>query len=229
MTNNTNENNRPASAHDTSVYNTSVRESFSTRLLTDAQFDECLAITNIIGREIRRSGKFKDKLRDYAYALARSEKFDAGKAETILRDLFKARTGQSMNQMREKLVKGEEAITDDQRQQAYQYACDIGSMMEQGDKLSFHRACSGQAQILAKEFSITDSAAKRLMAEEFNTAEDAKLYDWGKELEEQFFRPQIEAEKQHRDQSQPSSGSTKSRSAVTGTGRSRQRTRSGPR
>lgn len=226
MTNNTNtkENNQPASAYDTSV-----RESFSARLLTDSQFDECMAITNIIGREIRRSGKFKDKLGDYAHALARSEKFDAAKAETILRDLFKERTGQSMNQMREKLVKGEEAITDDHRQKAYQGACDISQMMEQGDKLSFHRACSGQAQILAKEFAITDSAAKRIMAEEFNAAEDAKLYDWGKELEEQFFRPQIEAEKQQREESRSGNGRAKTRSAGSNTGRSRQRSRNGPR
>jgi len=134
-----------------------------------------------------------------------------------------------MNQMREKLVNGEEAISNDQRQRAYQYACGIGDLMEQGDKLSFHRVCSGQAQILAKEFAITDAAAKRLMADEFNSAEDAKLYDWGKELEDQFYRPQIEAEKQQRDENQSGNGRTKAHSTVTGTGRTRQRTRSGPR
>ena len=205
------------------------RESFSARLLSDAQFDECVAITNIIGREIRRSGKFKDKLGDYAYALARSEKFDATKAEIILRDLFKSRTGQSMNQMREKLVKGEEAITDDQRQQAYHHACDIAPMMEKGNKLSFHRACSAQAQNLAKELAITDVAAKRIMSEEFNAAENAKLYDWGKELEDQFYRPQIEAEKQQREESRSDNGRTKARSEGNNAGRTRHRSRSGPR
>jgi len=88
---------------------------------------------------------------DYAYALSRSEKFDATKAETILRDLFKERTGHSMNQMRETLVKGQEAINDDQRQLAYQNACDIGDLMKQGNKLTFQRALTGQAQILAKD------------------------------------------------------------------------------
>lgn len=213
-TTNTKENTKIASA----------RESFSARLLTDAQFDECMAITNIIGREIRKTGKFKDKLGDYAFALARSEKFDAVKAETILRDIFKERTGQSMNQMREKLIKGEEAINDDQRRQAYQHACDIGEMVEKGDKLTFHRALSGQAQILAKEFGITDTAVRRIMAEEFNAAENSKLYDWGKELDEQFYRPQIEAEKSKRE-----TGRKKSQQNSSSKSRRRAPSRSGPR
>ena len=176
----------------------SARESFSGRLLTDAQFDECMAITNIIGREIRKTGTFKDKLGDYSYAFARSEKFDAMKAETILRDLFKESTGQTMNQMREKLVKNAEAITDDQRQKAYQCACDISKIMESGKKLSFHRTWAEQAQSLAKEFGVTDSDAKRLMSDEFNAAEGAKLFEWGKELDEKIYRPQIESERQNR-------------------------------
>jgi len=55
------------------------------------------------------------------------------------------------------------------------------------------------------------------MSEEFNAAEDAKLYDWGKELNEQFFRPQIEAEKAERKTSQSQKQSSGHR-----------RTRSGP-
>jgi len=156
--------------------------------------------------------------------MARSEKFDAVKAETILRDLFRERTGQSMNQMREKLVKGEEAISDDQRQQAYKHACDIGEMVEKGDKLTFHRALSGQTQIIAKEFGITDAAARAIMAEEFNAAENSKLYDWGKELDEQFFRPQIEAEKVERE-----TGRKKSQQTSLSNIRRRAPSRSGPR
>ena len=110
------------------------RESFSGRLLNDAQFNEAIAITGIIEREIKRSGTFKEKLGDYSFAFARSERFDAMKAEAVLRDLFKERTGQSMNQMREGLVENEQKLTDDQRQQAYQATCDIAPMMEQGTK-----------------------------------------------------------------------------------------------
>ena len=202
MTNNdkTNENYQSTSTYDPDVNNANVRESFSARMLTDPQFDECMAITSIIGREIRHSGTFKEKLGDYSYAFARSQKMDATKAETIVRDLFKERTGQTMNQMREKLIKGEEKISDDHRQKAYQSACDISNLMEQGDKLTFHRTLTTQAQSLAKDFGITDKAARRIMSDEFNKAEGTKLYDWGKELDEQIFRPQIDAEKNKRSQ-----------------------------
>lgn len=175
------------------------RESFSGRLLTDRQFDDAMTITGIIEREIKHSGAFKDKLGDYAYAFARSEKFDAVKAETVLRDLFKERTGQTMNQMREELVKREESIGEEHRAHAYARACEIGDLMENGVKLSFHRAYAHQAQQLAEEYGVTDAFAKRLMREEFAAAENADLIAWGKELDEQLYRPQIEAEKAERE------------------------------
>ena len=174
------------------------RESFSGRLLTDAQFDESMAITGVIEREIRKSGSFKEKLGDYAYAFARTENFDAAKAETVLRDLFRARTGQSMNQMREALVEREDKLTASQKKTAYDYAVGVGDMIETGTKISFHRAYAHQGQALANELDITDAGAKRLMKDEFQAAEGSDLYDWGKDLEERFYRPQIEAEKEER-------------------------------
>ncbi|MCR5858262.1 hypothetical protein [Mesorhizobium sp. J428] len=176
------------------------RESFSGRLLTDAQFDESIAITGIIEREIKKSGAFKEKLGDYAYAFARTEKIDAAKAETVLRDLFKARTGQTMNQMREELAEREEKLTQAQKGVAYNYAIAVGEMIERGDKISFARAYAQQGQRLAGELGITDAGAKRLIKEEFKAAENAEFYDWGKEMEEKFYRPQIEAEKQQREE-----------------------------
>ena len=80
------------------------RESFSGRLLSGSQFGDAMAITEVIQREIWKTGTFKDKLGDYAHAFARSEKFDAMKAETIVRDLFRERTGKTMNQLREELL-----------------------------------------------------------------------------------------------------------------------------
>ncbi len=215
-------------AHSPQALTHDARECFSARLLTDAQYFECKSVARIIEREILYSGTFKEKLGDYAYALARSQKFDVAKAETILRDVFKASTGQSMNQMRESLAKGLEAIDDDHRQQAYQSACDIGDLMENGEKLSFNRAFATQAQNFAREFGITDIAAKRIMSDEFNKAEDSKLYDWGKELDEQFFRPQIESEKQQREASESSNGRTGTRTKSKTARRTRQRVRNGP-
>ena len=54
--------------------------------------------------------------------MARSEKMDAGRAETSICDLFKARKGQTMNQMREALAKQEEALTEEATDAAYHAA-----------------------------------------------------------------------------------------------------------
>ena len=178
------------------------RESFSGRLLTDAQFGEAMAIARIIHREIRKSGSFKDKLGDYANAFARTERFDAVKADTIIRDLFRERYGQTMNQMREDLAKREERISDDMRAAAYQAACAIGDRVDKGDKLTFFRAMTTEAQSLAGAFGITDAAARRLMAEEFKAIEGTELADWGKELDERYYKAQIEAEKVGRSQTE---------------------------
>lgn len=202
---------------------TAARESFSGRLLTDRQFADAMTVTGIIEREIKASGTFKDKLGDYAYAFARSEKFDAAKAEGILRDLFKERTGQTMNQMREDLAKREETISEDSRQQAYSWACAISDLMENGVKLSFHRAYAHQAQQYAEQIGVTDACAKRLMREEFASVEGVELQTWGKELDQQFYRPQIDAEKNEREQSR-----TNSDRGVRQSARSSFRSRSGP-
>ncbi|MEX0956369.1 MAG: hypothetical protein WDZ83_14310 [Rhizobiaceae bacterium] len=188
------------------------RESFSGRLLTDAQFDEAMGITGIIEREIRKSGAFKDKLGDYAFAFSRTEKIDTARADGTLRDLFKARTGQTMNQMREKLVEREEKLTADQTKLGYDYALAVGDMIEKGDKINFNRAFAHQGQELAKELDITDAGAKRIMKEEFKAAEGSDLYDWGKKLEDEFYRPQIEAEKERARDNGDGDGSTRSRS-----------------
>ena len=206
------------------------RESFSGRLLTNRQFDEAIGLTQIIEREIQKSGSFKEKLGDYAYAFARSERFDAVKSESMLRDLFKERTGQTMNQMREGLVQAQEALSDEQRQNAYQYAVDVGTLMEQGVKVSFNRAVAEQSQKMATELGITDNAARSIMAEEFEAVERQSLWEWGKQLDEEIYRPQIEAEKQERSQTRSGvsentqTSETESRSRTSATaGRARAR------
>jgi len=189
------------------------RESFSGRILTNRQFDEALVVTHIIENEIHRSGAFKEKLGDYAYAMARNQKFDASKADSILRDIFKERTGQTMNELRTSLMENAEKLTDEQRQTGYQYASDIGPMMESGNKISFNRAAAHQAQEMAREFGITDNAARSIMAEEFEAVEGQSLWEWGKELDEHLFKPQIEAEMQERGSVQQSRSRSPSREA----------------
>lgn len=208
------------------------RESFSGRPLTNRQFEDFKAVVGIMRRHIQHSGVFTDKLSDFAYAIKRSEKFDVVKAETILRDLFKEEFGKTMNQFREELAKNEEALGADHRAQAYARACNISDMMENGDKLTFHRACADQMQQFADEHGVTHVCAYRLMNEQFLAVEGIELREWGKELDERFYRPQIEAEKAEREaaRTQPEDDRPQARSTegVSPQLRPRFRARSGP-
>ncbi len=179
------------------------RESYAGRLLTNAQFDEAIAITHILEREIYKSGAFKDKLRDYAYAMARSENMDARKLEGSLRDLFRERTGRTMNQMREDLKAREERQPEGSQDKALLAAHAIEVRMAEGDKVTFNRAVAEQAQNLADEFGVTDVHARSMMMDAFKAGqgEDGISWrDWGDTLDAQFYRPQIEAEKEARAQ-----------------------------
>lgn len=184
------------------------RDSYSGRLLTDDQFDEAIAITGIMEREIKKSGSFKQKLGDYAYTFSRNEKFDALKAEETVRDLFKARTGKTMNQMRETFLEREKKLFTKQDNHKLSKADQkkiinategLGRMIKDGDKMPFYRAYAHQAAELANELEITDAGAKTLMKSEFKEKEGRELYDWGKEIEAQYYQPQIEAEKASRE------------------------------
>lgn len=197
------------------------RESFAGRLLTDTQFDEAMAVTGIVESEIYKSGKFKEKLGDYAHAFSRTEKFDAMKAESTLRDLFKARTGQSMNQLREELMDRENALDDTINEQVKDITREIGPMIKNGTKITFHRAYEAQAGVLASDLGITNAGAKRLMTETFRQEAGSELYEWGKDLEEKYYRPQIEAEKKARTQANNNDDNS--------TAPARKRSRTGPR
>ena len=178
---------------------TTGRESFSGRLLSDPDFDEAMLITCIMEKEIQKTGRFAEKLNEYSAAYAHTRKnLTVIKAEKIIRDLFKERTGMTMNEMREVFVKREESLTATQKRAAFPYAQEIGTMIENGDKISFHRAFSHQAKSCAMEFNITDLGAKRIMSAQFEAVKGEKLYDWGKDQETRFYKPQIAAEKQER-------------------------------
>jgi hypothetical protein len=80
-----------------------VRESLVGKSLTEAQCDIAMGVAGIIDRHIHKTGSFREPLTDYAHAFARSEKFDAMKGETIIRDVYAAQYGRTMNTTREAL------------------------------------------------------------------------------------------------------------------------------
>lgn len=174
------------------------RESFSGRMLNNRLFADFVAVTQIIERGIRENGSFLDQLGDYSYAIARSQRFDAAKADTTLRDLFRERTGQTMNQLRERLIQREESLTPAEKSRALTFAAEIGGIVEVGDKLTFNRVLAEQAQRYGDELGITHTKARGLMAEAFEASEGRSIYDWGKELDQRFFQAQVDAEKSER-------------------------------
>jgi len=189
------------------------RDSYSGRLLSDPHFNEAMMITGIVEKEIQATGRFKEVLNEYSAAFAHTKKnLSVVNSETIIRDLFKERTGLSMNELRESFQKREEGLTEEQRKAAFPYAAEIGPMIENGDKISFNRAFSHQAKDYATKLNITDLGAKRIMSEQFEAVKGEKLYDWGKEKEKEFYRPQIEAEKQARVSQKQERGMAYSRS-----------------
>jgi hypothetical protein len=181
----------------------SARDSYSGRLLSDPHFDEAMMITGIVEKGIQATGRFKEVLNGYSNSFANPKKnLSAVNAEKIIRDLFKERTGLSMNEMRESFVQREENLTEEQRKAAFPYAAEIGPMIKDGKKVSFNRAFSHQAKEYATKLNITDLGAKRIMSEQFEAVNGEKLYDWGKAQEKEYYRPQIEAERAERLQSQ---------------------------
>ena len=81
------------------------RSTYSARLLTDPQFEEFVSICTILNREIRRSGSFIEKLGIYAFAVSLTEKgINSNRAETIIRDLFKALFDKTLDQLRQSLL-----------------------------------------------------------------------------------------------------------------------------
>lgn len=132
------------------------RESFTGRRLTDGQFTEAYNVVGIFDREIQKSGSFVEKLTDYAHAFARSQKFDAVRGEMILRDLYSARFGQSMNQTREALLEREVEVKERGSGQALNYARSIEGMIKDGPTMPFYQAYDRAAVAMSRSLRITE-------------------------------------------------------------------------
>jgi hypothetical protein len=171
------------------------RQSYTGSRLTDSQFDEAWNISGIINREIHKSGSFREKLTDYAHAFARSEKFDAMRGETILRDIYNARHGESMNQTREALMEREAMLRDTGDDQALHHAHMVKTLIQDGPTMPFYRAYDISAVEMARQHGVTESGAKSMMKEAFEKAEGRDLYISGKELEDRHHKPVRDAER----------------------------------
>ena len=179
---------------------TEARHSYTGKGLTDSQFKESWALAGVIKTGIQATGSFNERLTDYSHAFARNQKFDAMKGEAIIRDIFKARYGQTMNQMRENLMQREDAVRDIAHDQALTHARGIENLISEGDTMPFYKAYDRQSAKLANDLGITQAGAKTMMKEAYRKAEDRELYDTGKALEDKYHKPKVEAERAAREQ-----------------------------
>ena len=170
------------------------RDSFSGKGLTESQFAEAWALSGIIHGEIKRSGSFHEKLTDYAHAYARNERFDAMRAESTLRDVYKGRYGETMNQTREALLKQDELLPDAAHNRILAHADSIGPMIQEGETRPFYQAFDAAAVNLSREMGITQNGAKAMMKDTFQSQYGRDLYEAGKEIEAAYHKPVREAE-----------------------------------
>jgi len=162
--------------------------------MTQTQLRQATAIADVIHAEIQHSGSFREALTDYAHAFARNERFDALRAENMIRDVYSAARGQSMNQTREGLLATEEALPATAKTRALECAEAIGQLIQAAPTQPFYMAYDRAAVTLSGELGISQSAAKGLMQDTFKERHQKDLYEHGKELEEAYHRPVREAE-----------------------------------
>lgn len=166
--------------------------SFQGQNLTDAQTDIAMNLAGIINRHIHKTGSFREPLTDYAHAFARSEKFDAMKGETIIRDVFAAQYGRTMNATREALLEREKTLPEDTPELALQSVHQTLEAISTGETEPFYKAYDREGAALARSLSITENAAKALMSESYHAVEGRELYATGKALEEKYHRPRMD-------------------------------------
>lgn len=159
------------------------------RSLTNEQFGDVWAISEIMYRQIGKYGTFIEKLADYSYVYAKSQKFDQLKAESIIRDIFKLRYGQSLNQLRMELLDREANLPIIARPEALEQAHRIKDMISKGETKPFYRAYDHAAYTLAHHLAITEKGAKELMKSAFREAEGKELYEAGKAWEQTYHIP----------------------------------------
>lgn len=171
------------------------RNSQAGKRMTDGQFADIWALAGIMNRHIHRTAVFKDKLGDHSHALARTEKFDAHRANLMIRDVYEARYGEEMNQTRKNLVEREANLPDGFEMRALFHARSIEPIIRDGETKPYYQALDIAAVNMAGEFGISEAGARRMMTESFERAEGRDLYSVGKEWEEAFHKPVREAEK----------------------------------
>jgi len=169
------------------------RQSYSGQRLSARHFEDVYAITGIIERDITHDASFYQSRENYAFAFSKGLKLTPSQCENIIGDVFKARFGKTMNQMREDYIKRDEEIAQDQ---ALPYAEKLKTLIQDGQ--SFYKAQDIIASEMTHALGITSKRSKALMKDAHQQAHGMELYDVSKELEAAY---QMSPEKQSTKQS----------------------------
>jgi len=169
------------------------RNNSNDNFLTNNQRDEADGIAGIMRREIHKSGRFKDRLNQYAFTFALGQRFDQFRAEIILRDQYEAKYGEDMKQTLDGLLEREAVLRENGQDQALHHARSVCDMIQSGDTMPFYRAYDNAAVSMAEQHGITESGAKSLMKAAFRETEGRELYDVGQDLQKEFHEPKREA------------------------------------
>lgn len=165
------------------------RASFQGARLTDAQFDEAWNIVGTLHRETQRSGSFIKKLTDYAHTFAGRDKIDASREETVLRDIYYERFGQSISKTREGLAERERLLREARGSEALNYARQTLGLIQDGETMPHYLASDRTAVAMARQHGISEVGAKKVMAEAFEAADGKPFYETCKEFEALYHRP----------------------------------------
>ena len=176
----------------------SVQESYIAKTLTESQLDIAVNVASVISRHIQKTGSFREALTEYAHAFSRSEKFDAMKGEVIIREVFSAQYGQTMNALRETLLNNERNLPEGAREQAIKSARQTLDSIAKGETEPFFKAYDRESNRLALALNITESGAKKIMVESYRAIEGRELYEIGKTLEEQHHKPRVDEARMER-------------------------------
>ena len=174
------------------------RQSYTGQRMTKAEFEDAWAIAGILGREIKKSGSFYEARENYGFAFAKGKKIGPERAQDMLGDIFKARHGQTMNQMREGLIQREKTINPSAEAQALHHANKIEGLIRDGDTQPYYKALDQAAGAMADQHGITELSAKRMMKDAYAASEGKELSDIGKELEAAYHTPVAETQKADR-------------------------------
>ncbi|MEO0486235.1 MAG: hypothetical protein AAF092_10020 [Pseudomonadota bacterium] len=171
------------------------RASKAGQRLTARQFDRATLHAQILNREVHATASFVSELKDQVHSFCSDERFDHAKGELILRGIHKAAYGESLNDVRERLVSREAALQENPDNNAMDYVQSIERMITEGPTMPFWKALDRSGVAMASNEGISEVGAKSLMTDALQREHGEVLYVWGKDLEKSHHTPVIEAER----------------------------------